>query len=75
MKPNTPQAQAKELVDKFTDYGLRNWESAKQCALICCDMMLEDSTVQNIGDCESTSSREQWRDNWEKIKKQVNLIR
>ena len=41
---NTKQAKAKaeKIIEMFSDNGLRNWSPAKQCALICCDEIIEE---------------------------------
>lgn len=81
MSKQTPEKKkAIELLNRFCDWDKKDAftevrrETAKECALICVDEMLKDSVVQNIGDVESTTLREQWRAHWQQVKKEIELI-
>ncbi len=43
MTKSEAKAEAEKMIEMFSDNGLRNWSSAKQCALICCDEIIEES--------------------------------
>ena len=78
----TIKEKAKELVDKFKKYsyngaceendGEMEFYSAKQCALICVDEILD--VLKNIEFSYTDTSFEYELNNWKDIKKEIELL-
>jgi hypothetical protein len=70
----TPKEKAEELVRKYYTFGINkegqtlSWLEAKQCALICVDIILQE--IENIDDGQTFIPY----DYWEEVKKEIELL-
>ena len=69
----TPKEKAKELIDKFYNHTFNvekdtedNFESAKECALICCDEVLKANHIWYEGTIPYIY--------WNNVKKQIEKL-
>lgn len=66
----TPQEKAKELVEKFSEKGKRNWSAAKQCALICVDEFIKWCESFHINDpLDGNPHKKYWQECKQEIEK------
>lgn len=59
--------EAKRLIDKFSDGGMRNWSKAKECALICVDEVVRQIPVRP-GNYDPTFEY------WRKVKQEIEKM-
>lgn len=76
----TPELKAKELVEIFAEsikgieYGNlleRDWKSAKQCALICCDEILNELVPSDFA---TEQHYKELHDYWKQTKQEIEQL-